>query len=461
MQKVLITITQAVTVKNVLRTDIAQAVLADPSVALRLLVQSEERAFHYNEEFALPRTSYTAFYRVPPGVIEKIFGFLKKYTLRTKTTDLRRRMLAHDTGRYANFIGGVLLNRVCSIGPVRRAIRMLDRHLIRDPQAAELLCTEAPDLLVCTNLFDDVEISLLREAKRLGIKTVGFINSWDRLTARWTVRLLPDVMIVYNEAVKRDAMRHADMPAERIVLTGIPQYDRYITEEPEPRETFFAKKGLNPAKKLVLVAPMGATFSDSDWELIDLLHQMIDEKKEVPDAEMLVRFQPNDFLDKEEIAKRPWLIYDLPGIRLGPERGGDWDMTYADLRDLNSSLKHAAVLVTYTSSISVDAAVVGTPVINIDFLLKPVKEWLKTPTFYYGTEHHSNAVATGGFRIVKSKAELLEWLLKYLAHPELDRERRELLSREQYGPLQDGKAGERIAQAILQTLPDVLHTGAL
>jgi len=448
MQKILITITQAVTVKNILRTGVVNRLLEDPTIEVVLLAPNEERVAYYRSQFLLPRVSYVTYAGAPQGPSERIFSFLKIYTLRTKTTDLRRRMVAHDSGNYLYFVLGHVLNLVCVLPPVRALIRFLDGRLVVDSAARALLREQRPDLVVLTNLFDDSEISLLREAKRLDIKTFGFINSWDRPTTRWRVRLLPDRMAVYNDIVKRDVMRHAGMPAENIVQTGIPQYDRFITEAPEERAAFFARKGLDPNKHLVLVAPMGPTFSDSDWLLIDLLHGKI-KSGEMAGAQMLVRFQPNEALNNTEIAARPWLHYDAPGVRFGSGRGGDWDMTEADLRDLNSSLKHAGVLITYTSSISVDAAVCDTPVINVAFLLKPVKEWLKTPTFYYHTEHHSNAVASGGFRLVHSVEELLEWTNRYLADKSIDHTARMRLAQAQ-NYKNDGHAAVRLADAILK-----------
>lgn len=451
MKKILITLTQAVTVKNIMRTGIVTRLLEDPEVELVFLTQHKERIDYYKGQFSFPRTSFIALESQPQGAVEAVFNFLKIYTLRTKTTDLRRRMLAHDTERYLHYIGGLTLNFLLANKIARKFIRALDERLGHNRSASQLLSDEAPDLIVFTNLFDEYEISILREAKRKNIRTVGFINSWDRLTARWTVRLLPDHLIVYNESVKKDAIRHADMPAEKITLTGVPQYDQFFTPPTISKSDFFKQKGLNPLLKLVLVAPMGATFSDSDWKLIDFLHELIDVKKEILSAQMMVRFQPNDFLNEQEVAKRPWLIYDLPGVRFGNIRGGDWDMTEADLEGLNASLHFASVLVTYTSSISIDAAVVGTPVINIDFLLAPVREHLKTPTFYYGTEHHSNAVATGGFRIVKSKEEMKHWINAYIQDPSLDADKRKKLALEQNYKL-DGKSAVRIAEAILSAL---------
>ena len=452
MQKILITLTQAVTVKNLMRTGVVEQLLKDPTIELIFLTQHPERIEYYQKEFAFPRTSYRALASLPSGAWERLFSFLKVYTIRTKTTDLRRSMVAHDTGRYGNYLAGTLLNRLVAHRLARVLIRALDVRLVHDAAAKKFLAKETPDLVVLTNLFEDFEISLLREARRLGIRTVGLINSWDRLTARWSVRLRPDTLLVFNEENKGEAVRLMDMPAHAIQICGIPQYDRYVNETPIDRETFFRSKGLDPHKRLILLAPMGPTFSDSDWQLIDLIERLMHESKELQDCQMLVRFQPNEALDRAGILERPWLIYDDPGIRFGEGRSGDWDMTEADLRGLHASLHYADVLITYTSSISVDAAVTDTPIININFTLHPVHEYLRTPTFYYGTNHHQSATRTGGIHIVKSVDELVHATRAYLDNPSLDHAQRHRLAEEQTYRL-DGKSSARIAAAIRAAVP--------
>lgn len=239
------------------------------------------------------------------------------------------------------------------------------------------------------------------------------------------------------------------MPENRIRLSGIPQYDRYVRPKTRSREEFFKKIGCDPAKRLVVFAPFGPTLSDSDWEAIDLLHSLIPSR--VPGAELFVRFQPNDFIDALELKKRPWLRYDLPGIRYGSERGGDWDMTEKDLRQLTDTLHHASVVVCYMSSIVVDAALMEKPVINIGFPLKVPGRASKNPLLYYRSEHYANALRSGGIRMVESVDELVHWLNAYIADPAIDREARVRLLREQCWK-SDGKSGERLARIILDAI---------
>lgn len=450
MKTVFVTIFQAVEAKNILRTGIVRTLLASPEVRVVCLTRFPERSEYYAREIIHERLTYEAFYRAPAGRWELFFGWLKVFLIRTATTDLRRRMNFQESGHHFRYGAGKFLNWLLARRRVRKAARFFDYRLVAEAGFGKLFEKYRPDAVFLANLFDDVEIALLREARRCGIPTVALINSWDKLTARYAVRLLPDKLVVFNQIVKQEAMDFADMPEDRIMVAGVPQYDWHVNALLPSREGFFKKRGLDPNRALVIFAPMGREFSNSDWEAIDLLHSLIVADEKLASAvELLVRFQPNDFLDGEELRRRLWLKYDMPGTRFGSTRGGDWDMSFAELTELSASLAHMDVLVCYASSMSVDAAIFGKPVININFELRTGEPWSKSPTFYYATEHYKKALAGGGIRLVSTPRELVEYLRAYLENPQLDAEGRRRLAEEQCWRL-DGKAGERVARAVLE-----------
>ena len=449
MKTIFITIFQGIEAKNILRTSVIQHLLARPDIRVVCFVKSPERAAYYQKEIPHERLIFEPFHRSPGGRLERLMGFLKFHLFRTKTTNLKRRMHRELSGNEPLFLASHALNWLIARPLVRKLLRPLDQALIGDPGFGPYFERYRPAAVFLAHLFDDVEVALLREAKRRGIPSIGYINSWDKVTTRSSLRLLPDVMLVFNEVVKAEVMRYGDMPESRVIPTGIPQYDRYVTTKPVPREEFFQRIGIDPAKRLVVYAPMGRTFSDSDWEMIDILEAGIKNGKIGPDAALLVRFQPNDFVDEAELKCRPGLHYDIPGIRFGTERGVDWDMGFRELSHLTDTLAHLAVLVCYASSIPIDAAIFSKPTVGIAFEVK--KQLLaKSPTQYYRTEHYAKAVATGGIRLARSKDDLITAINAYLADPSLDRDKRARLIEMQCWRV-DGKAGERIAEHILRS----------
>lgn len=452
MKTIFITIFQGVEAKNILRTPVLPVLLRVPDLRLVFLVRTQARAEHYRREFRDPRIIYEVADALPRGPAERFFSWLKFHLIRTATTDLRRRMELDAGGSELAYWAGLGLNRLIARPLMRRIARWVDRYAVADPGFGPLFRRYRPDLVFLAHLFDDAEVSLLREAKRRGVAAVGFINSWDKLTARSALRLLPDGLLVYSDLVRAEALAHADMPEDRIRVVGIPQYDHYVGHHPPPRGEFLARYRIDPSRRLLLYAPMGETFSAADWQVIDLLQRWCQDGTLPPDVALLVRFQPNDAVDEVELRSRPWLRYDRPGIRFSQRRGVDWDMSAVELRQLADTLAHADLLVSYATSLSVDAAVFGKPVINIGFELAPAPTMMRSPTHFYRMAHYQNALSSGGIRLVRSPAELADWIRRYLADPELDRAGRERLVREQCGPL-DGQAGERIAEAVIRALP--------
>ncbi|HEY4475180.1 MAG TPA: CDP-glycerol glycerophosphotransferase family protein [Candidatus Paceibacterota bacterium] len=447
MKTIFITIFQGAEAKNILRTDIYQNLIANENTRLVFFVDSIERAEYYKKEFSHPRVIYEVANLKPSTGLNAFFSWLSFVLLRTATTDLRRKMALETSHGYIRYVTGLFFNRLLARRWIRKIVRRLDYFFVRSDSFSEYFEKYKPSVIFLAHLFDDREVNLLREAKRRGVRTIGFINSWDKLTARHSMRLLPDSLIVFNNIVKQEAIDHADMSEKDIFVSGIPQYDWHVNYKPVSREEFCEKRKLDSTKKIIVYAPMGKAFSNSDWDIIDLLNYSIT-RDSITNAQLLVRFQPNDFTDEAELKKRPWLIYDLPGVRFSRERGVNWDMSFDDIRGLTDTLANVDLFICYASSISVEAAIFDVPVINIDFEVKDKQLLSQTPTFFYKTEHYGRVVKSDAIRYPKSQEEYIDWINKYLENPGIDRSSRKRLVAEQCWKL-DGKAGQRIADYII------------
>lgn len=454
MKTVFISILSGVEAKNILRTNILARILLTPQVRVVLFLRSTERVAFYQKEFHHPRLLYEVVTQYPFHPLNAFFEAVKHHLVRTKTLNLHKRLTFMDRQNVLVFVGSHLLNLLLANPLLRALSRCLDYHLARDAIFSSFFDRYHPDLVFLANLFEETEISFLREAKRRGVKTVGFINSWDKVTSKGFIRLLPDALIAPNLVVRDEAIHYDDVPVRKIFVSGVPQYDTYTTQEGiVPREAFFKRIKANSYKHLIVFGPMGRSLSNSDWEAIDMLREIVEEYF-ADRAELLVRFQPNDFGgDEEEFKKRPWLRYDIPGVRFSAARGTDWDMGKDDLLHLKNTLYHCSLLISYASSLSIDAACFDKLVINIGFEVKRGEPALKQPSRRFATEHYTKALRTGGVRLVHSKEELIDWIRRYLDDPALDREGRTRLV-EQQCYRRDGKAGERMSGFLLGCLPD-------
>lgn len=450
MRTIFITIFQGAEAKNILRTDIYKNLIANEDLRIVFFVDSSERAEYYKKEFSHPRVFYEVIKDVDPKGLDAFFSSLSFTLLRTATTDLRRKMALEENKNYLSYFWHSFSNRILARPIVRKFARAVDYLLVKNRLFAPYFDKYHPDVVFLAHLFDGQEVNLLREARRRSVPSIGFINSWDKLTARRALRLLPNSLIVFNEIVKGEAIRYADMDPEKIFVSGIPNYDWHVNYKPISREEFCRKNNLNPKKKIIVYAPMGKTFSNSDWDIIDLLINSITNNL-ITNVQLFIRFQPNDFVDEEELKKRPWLRYALPGIRFSRERGVNWDMSFEDIKGLTDTLANADLFICYASSISVDAAIFDVPVINIDFEVHSQELMSKSPTFFYKTEHYGRVVKSGAVRYPKNQEELIASINQYLENPPLDHEARKKLVLDQCWKV-DGKSAKRIADYILSFL---------
>lgn len=459
MKTIFITLFEGVEAKNILRTEIVPTILKDPNVRIVFLMKSEERIERYKKEFPDKRLLYEVapYSRVPTPGLDAFFGWLKFALLRTDTTDLSRKMIYEIKKNPFTYYGGFFLNRIIARRFFITLARFFDFLLVRNTIYTALFEKYKPELVLCAHLFEEPEIHVLREAKRRGIKTIGLVNSWDKATTRCIIRLLPDRLIVFTNCIKREVVAYHGMCPENIFVGGIPQYDRYITGPFSERQEFLKRVGIDPAKKIILYAPMGRAFSDSDWEMIDRMHELNSAGAFGHDVDILVRFQPNDYIESEELKKRPHIKYDYPGLRFtgndpfSPTRGVDWDMNDRDLQHLTDTLRFISVLVSYATSLVVDAALCGKPTVFINFELTKSPLMLKSPTHYYQKTHIQKVIRTGGVRLAMSEEDLIEMTRRYLIDSSFDHAARERLVREQC-EYTDGMSGRRIGYFILEYL---------
>lgn len=455
MKTIFISLFEGVEAKNILRTDIIPTLLANPQVRLVLLMKSNERIELYRKEFHDPRLVYAVvpYARSRGHGFDRVFAVLKYALLRTRSTALQRRRAYESGGSFAAYVAGLAVNFLLARAAVRTAVRWLDFLLVRNTLYAEVFDAYRPDIVFLAHLFEEPEIHILREAKRRGITTIGFINSWDKLTERAMIRLLPDHAVVFNDLNRDELIVHNEMDPRRIFVGGIPQYDMHIRGNVSTREDFFRRIQCDPARKLVVYATNISMYSDSDWQTIDLLHELNRAGAFGETLNILVRFRPTDLIDATELKKRPHVHYDYPGVRLSAGWGVDWDMDKTEEAHLRDTLHWMDLLICYSSSLTVDAVLFDKPVININFdpreSANSAQERIR---FYnYTKEHYAKALASGGIRLVQSEEELIQWVRRYLKDPAADAAGRKRLVEEQCQFL-DGCAGERIGKFILANL---------
>jgi len=250
------------------------------------------------------------------------------------------------------------------VGPERlgRVLRWLESGLPGANQSEQFIRGERPDVVLITPLVDigSPQLDHFAAARRLGIRTVLPVGSWDHLSSKALLRTYPDRLTVWNESQRREAVDLHGVPAERVVVTGAQCYDQWFDRAPsEPYATFCEKVGLRPDKPFILYVVSSlfkGTVSEPDFVLdwIQAVRRSSDPR--LKDIGILVRPHPAR-LDE-------WRGIDLTGYR----NVAFWGAHPVDARakaDYFDSLYYSAAVVGINTSAFIEAAVVGKPVLTV------------------------------------------------------------------------------------------------
>lgn len=379
------------------------------------------------------------------------FRYLGGSLVDTPTIFVNKRVQLDRDGRYLRFfVSWVLMKLFSRILIFKKCVRWLDYLIINKDHYSEYFSRYQPQLVFATDVFNDNDVYLLAEARSQGIKTVGMIRSWDNFTTKGFFRIKPDYLLVHNEILEKEAVKYGDMADDSVIPVGIPQYDRYIGGPRTSRDVFFNKLGFDPGRKLILFSPFGGRFTDTDWQIMEILSRFIKERQ-IPPAQVLARFTPNDPVSLGNFIPDKIFYIDRPGRGFEDKSVRGQELTDADMNWLADCLYHCDVVVAGGASIGIDAAVFGKPTILVHFDGFEKKMYWQSVRRFLEYQHPRDIIKSGAMRSVKSIEELRRHLNNYLNQPELDGSVRKKMLHDQCYKL-DGHSGKRIGDFLLSLL---------
>jgi hypothetical protein len=279
------------------------------------------------------------------------------------------------------------------------ALRASERT-IPVPEAIDAFLREHdPDVLVVTPLIElgSQQVDYVKCARRRGVPSALAVASWDNLTSKGLVRVVPDRVIVWNEAQREEAVSLHGVRTERVVTTGAVAFDRWFAARPAcSREAFCRQVGLDPTRPFVLYAGSSSFIAPDEVPFFErwLAGVRASSDPVVATAGVLVRPHPAN--------ARQWEVLDVAGrsdVALWPPIGTD-PTAEGFWSDYFHSLHFSAAVVGINTSAQIEAAIVGRPVLT-----------LRTPEFAHsqdGTLHFKHLVSGGG--AVRAAASLHEHL---------------------------------------------------
>jgi len=313
------------------------------------------------------------------------------------------------------------LDRISSLSPrmtawAMRTLARVERAIPVSSDLVRFLDQQAPDLLLVSPLIEPAsdQVDLVRAALARGTRVATLIASWDNLTNKGDLRVATDVIAVWNETQKREAIELHRVAPHKIVVTGAQAFDRWFDRSvSRERATFCREVGLADTRPFVLYTGSSIFIARAEVEVpfvrrwIEALRASSDPM--IRDLSVLVR--PHPYNGR---AWPPDALTDLPNVAVWP-RGGFDPVDEKQRAGFFDSLFHSAAVVGINTSAMIEATIVGRPVLSIE-----------TPEFagtQDGTLHYRYLLPeNGGFlRVAADFDEHVRQLSDVLGHPEATR----------------------------------------
>jgi len=260
---------------------------------------------------------------------------------------------------------------------LRRILALALRARPADPQAAEYLDAHRPDLVVGSSLvrFRSAEPDYMATARMRGTPTAYCVHSWDNLTNKGVIHGAPDVVLVWNESQRREAIELHDMAPDRVVATGAQSWDHWFAWRPSgTREEFCARVGLRPDRPFLLYLCSSRKIARHEVEFVERWIGEVRSDPRMADFGVVVRPHPYH--------AEQWRGHDLSDLgeaTVWPrERIEPTDRASAS--DFFDSIYHSAAVVGVNTSALIETAIVGRPVLS---LLAPEFEQSQEGTLHF------------------------------------------------------------------------------
>jgi hypothetical protein len=321
------------------------------------------------------------------------------------------------------------------------AIHRLEERFIPSPPAYQKLFNDyRPSLVVSGDPLRPGDANLIATARRHGVPSLGSVRSWDNL--RKHLRTRPDAVTVWNTFNAREAVELDRFQRHRVTQVGAPQLDVYFGSRSK------VDLGLDPRKKTLVLATSSFTYESDQTYLVDMLLEAIRAGEIRHPLQIVVRLHPDDRVGRYlKYRSAPEIILDIPQRYLATL---GWTMTHDDLQRMAALLEHADVMVNFATTVTLEAAVVDTPTLLVAFSPIDPEEMQRYVVGLHFGMHYKALVERDLVPVAWDRAQLVNWINRYLDDPGLYRAQRATISRE-WVQFTDGCSGQRLGDAILRS----------
>jgi len=401
------------------------------------------------EEFPAVRP----FKEIPHNYLRRLNEFVWDYRQQPPS---RLSMMRHvRSARLSSHVKALKLpGRALALIHVERLLEdSLEKLLLAYPRsqsAHERLQTIRPSVIVTTGPFQFEQPAITAEAKKLDIRTLALIPSWDNLSTKNRMVFKHDGYLVWTEQSKRELHQFYPHTINRpIYVVGALQFDAFFQPRfRQTREEYCASQGLDPSLPIIVYALGSPNFLQEHHGALALAARIT--AGDLGDVQLVVR--PHPIHDRGQMRS----LFSSFGPRVILQQTSEGEIALnarsqdiEQVKEWVNTFRHANVVINLSSTVTVDAAIFDRPVVNLDFDPEPgnPNQALVNDVNHLWT-HFKPVAESGGVWLVNNLDEMVTAVKTYLDHPELHQEKRRWIAEYVCGYL-DGRCGERMAEALI------------
>lgn len=348
----------------------------------------------------------------------------------------------------------------------KRTLVWLERRLFRTRFYRDLFDRYRPDVIVmATPGYLPHDTYLLREAQGHGVRTITLFSSWDAATSKGLRGINADAYIVWSDRMKADLIEFQGVQPRRISVGGVPYFDQYGAVEPTHARSYLVEKYRLELDRCIIVVGTKSPLTYPNFAVIELLARAVEEDAFSKPCQLIVRLHPlhakPEFTNSDEHRKaireydRIAATYDHVRFNVpqAPSSAIRVDFGTAEAREIAMLLYGSDVLITFFSTLVLEACICDTPTVNVCFdpdlppnLASPRYRPIRVDRDQL---HNRRTVEDGGVAVANDPQELVHLVDRYLQDRTLDAEARCRTALLETGPA-DGQAGKRIADFVLE-----------
>ncbi len=343
--------------------------------------------------------------------------------------------------------------------PALEALTKLENYLsyvLRpDDEFNNLFARLKPDLVFnCSHIHGQAAAELpAKIAHRMGIPVAGFIFSWDNLTSRSRIFVPYHHYIVWHEPMRDQLLDlYPKIDPDDVTVTGTPQFDFHF--KPEywlSREEVCRRVGLDPARPFVFYTTGLDKHFPEEHRTVERVIQLLEELDLPEKPQLLVRTYVKGI--SKEMRALAARMEDNPDVVFPPVAWDEkWYMPqYEDLALYTSLLRECALGINPASTVTLELMMHNKPVINLGFdppgsRIPHRFRWIRHIHF----DHFRPVAESGGTMVAYKPEDLGPFIQRGLTRPHADKEAQDRFIKSVFGDTLDGKAGQRVAEHLLQ-----------